>query len=136
LPYKTPKSQFCSVRPCGLVWTGTLRDSLHSPQKATGYVLPRYTSSSSLLLSNLKLSDTKVYEPQVRALLETASHFCPDVRARRDQFPIKIDENDPSPVQKCSEGIKTPPPLESQETLSSPLPSEKGTTEKVLKTFT
>jgi len=31
---------------------------------------------SSLLLSSLELSDTKVYEPQIRALLETASHFC------------------------------------------------------------
>jgi len=33
-------------------------------------------SSSSLLLSRLELSDTKVYEPQIRALLGTASHFC------------------------------------------------------------
>ena len=30
----------------------------------------------SLLLSSLELSDTKVYEPQIRALLGTASHFC------------------------------------------------------------
>ena len=33
-------------------------------------------SSSSLLLSSLELSDTKVYAPQIRALLGTASHFC------------------------------------------------------------
>jgi len=32
--------------------------------------------SSSLLLSSLELSDTKVYEPHIRALLGTASHFC------------------------------------------------------------
>ena len=32
--------------------------------------------SSSLLLSSLGLSDTQVYEPQIRALLGTASHFC------------------------------------------------------------
>ena len=31
---------------------------------------------SSVLLSSLELSDTKVYEPQTRALLGTASHFC------------------------------------------------------------
>jgi len=31
---------------------------------------------SSLLLSSLELSDTQVYEPQTRALLGTASHFC------------------------------------------------------------
>jgi len=34
----------------------------------------RIRSSSSLLLSSLELSDTKVYEPQIRALLGTASH--------------------------------------------------------------
>ena len=32
-------------------------------------------SSSSLLLSSPELSDTKVYDPQIRALLGTASHF-------------------------------------------------------------
>jgi len=31
---------------------------------------------SSLLLSSLELSDTKVYEPYIRALLGTASRFC------------------------------------------------------------
>ena len=30
----------------------------------------------SLLLSSLELSDTKDYEPYIRALLGTASHFC------------------------------------------------------------
>jgi len=33
-------------------------------------------SSSSLLLSRLELSETQVYEPYIRALLGTASHFC------------------------------------------------------------
>jgi len=32
--------------------------------------------SSSLLLSRLELSDAKVYEPEMGALLGTASHFC------------------------------------------------------------
>ena len=32
--------------------------------------------SSSLLLSSLELRDAKVYEPEMRALLGTASHFC------------------------------------------------------------
>ena len=31
---------------------------------------------SSLLLSSLELSDRKVYEPYMRALLGTAAHFC------------------------------------------------------------
>ena len=32
--------------------------------------------SSSLLLSSLKLNDTKVCEPEIAALLGNASHFC------------------------------------------------------------
>ena len=32
--------------------------------------------SLSLLLSSLELSDTNVYEPYIRALLGTGSHFC------------------------------------------------------------
>ena len=31
---------------------------------------------SSLLLSNLELSDTKVYAPEIRPRLGTAAHFC------------------------------------------------------------
>ena len=34
------------------------------------------SSSSSLLLSRLELSDTQVYQPQIRARLGTAAHFC------------------------------------------------------------
>ena len=33
-------------------------------------------SLSSFLLSSLELSDTNVYEPSIRALLGTATHFC------------------------------------------------------------
>jgi len=36
----------------------------------------RRNFSSSVLLSSLELSDTQVYEPLIRALLGTASHFC------------------------------------------------------------
>ena len=36
-------------------------------------------SSSSSLLSSLELSGTKVCEPEIRALLRTASHFCEKV---------------------------------------------------------
>ena len=35
--------------------------------------LPRMQPSSSLLLSSLELSDTKVYEPQIRARLGTTA---------------------------------------------------------------
>jgi len=45
------------------------------------YLFPDYVrgvgfSSSSLLLSSLELSDTQVCEPQIRALLGAAAHFC------------------------------------------------------------
>ena len=43
---------------------------------------------SSLLLPSLKLSDTKVYEPEIRALLETASHFCEVVVLKLRTLPI------------------------------------------------
>jgi len=45
----------------------------HAPHTRGGR---SWSSSSSLLLSSLELSDTKTYEPQIRALLGTASHFC------------------------------------------------------------
>ena len=36
-------------------------------------------SPSFPLLSGPELSDTKVYEPQMRALLGTTSHFCEEI---------------------------------------------------------
>ena len=38
---------------------------------------------SSLLLSSLELSDTKVYEPYIQALLGTAARFCQAVGGAR-----------------------------------------------------
>ena len=43
---------------------------------------------SSLLHSSLELSDTQVYEPQIRALLGTASHFCQVVFLKLRTVPI------------------------------------------------
>jgi len=40
------------------------------------HILSPSSSSSLLLLSSLKLSATKVYEPYIRARLGTAAHFC------------------------------------------------------------
>jgi len=40
----------------------------------------RASSSSSLLLSSLELSDTKVYEPYIRARLRASPRACPQVR--------------------------------------------------------
>jgi len=48
----------------------------------------RAGSSSSLLLSSLQLSDTTIYEPSVRALLGTASHFCPVVVLKLRTVPL------------------------------------------------
>ena len=52
--------------------------SFPSPRRCT----PRFFSSS-LLLSSLELSATKVYEPYTRALLGTAAHFFKAVEASR-----------------------------------------------------
>ena len=48
------------------------------PAPPVKLIRPRQVDSSfsALLLSSLELSDAKVYEPYVRALLETASDFC------------------------------------------------------------
>ena len=40
----------------------------HGVEALRSRVLGFFPSSSSLLLSSLELSDTKVYEPQIRAL--------------------------------------------------------------------
>ena len=46
------------------------------PVHYTQHLVPASTYSSSLLFSSLELSDTQVSEPEIRALLGTASHFC------------------------------------------------------------
>ena len=46
------------------------------------------SSSSSLLLSSLELSDTRGYEPYIRALLGTASHFCEAIVLKLRTVPI------------------------------------------------
>jgi len=52
-------------------------------------------SSSSLyssLLSSLELSDTKVYEPYIRARLETAAHFCKLVSTNQAETALRESE--------------------------------------------
>ena len=44
------------------------------------------SSSSSLLLSSLELSDTKVYEPYIRALLGTVQKVNPDGKRKIDVY--------------------------------------------------
>ena len=43
-----------------------------------------------LLLSSLDLSDAKVYEPEIRALLGTASQFCEEVVLKSRTVPNGI----------------------------------------------
>ena len=43
---------------------------------ASPFLMWRCSMLSSSLLSSLELSGTQVYEPQIRALLGTTSHFC------------------------------------------------------------
>ena len=60
----------------------TLTLNPHSGLQILGNAVPGGFGSrvsgllSSLLLSSLELSDTKVYGPEIRALLGTASHLC------------------------------------------------------------
>jgi len=63
--------------------------------------------SSSLLLSSLQLSDAKVYEPEIRALLGTAAHFC-EVAVLMGVRPIMFDPS-PSdePGASCSEQTRS-----------------------------
>ena len=53
---------------------GIAYETAHNARKLKWWASRQARSSS--LLSSLELSDTKVYEPQIRALLGTASHFC------------------------------------------------------------
>jgi len=50
-------------------------DDLAEYLQKTGCVWVKFLVFSYVLLSSLELSDTKVYEPSIRALLGTASHF-------------------------------------------------------------
>jgi len=57
-----------------------LRNHIRNPRarlgiRGTAGYEPLSTSFSFLQLSSLDLSDTKVYEPQIRALLGSSSHF-------------------------------------------------------------
>ena len=51
-----------------------------------------FSSSSSLLLSSLELSETKVCEPYIRARLGTAAHVCEVVVLKLRTLPIVISE--------------------------------------------
>jgi len=65
-------------------WAGTRVSP--PPRHPRGRGTPQ--TSSSLLLSSLELSDTTVYEPYIRALLGTASHFCEVVVLKLRTVPI------------------------------------------------
>ena len=47
----------------------------------------------SLLLSSLALSDTKGYEPEMRALLGTAAHFCEVVASPPNHHDDTVDSD-------------------------------------------
>ena len=93
-----PPSRFAD----GEVEEGTLvvgADGCHSAVRRWRAPL---TFSSSLLLSSLELSNTTIYEPYIRALLGTASHFCQVRRARLWWVPtgaILLSEGGESPLR-------------------------------------
>ena len=77
----------------GCPWgAGATLARTHSGGTPFRFRLPIF--SSSLLLSSLELSDTKVYEPQTRALLGTGSYFC-EVVVLKLRLPIR------SRLEKC-----------------------------------
>ena len=63
-----------------------------------------FCSSSYLLLSSLELSDTQVYEPEIRAILGTASHFCQVVVYKLLMLSVSADGDEP--VLEKSEGTE------------------------------
>ena len=66
-----PQPYTLNPQPCTLNPTpSTLNPNPQTPTQAGSFFL------SSLLLSSPELSDTQVYEPYIRALFGTASHFC------------------------------------------------------------
>jgi len=70
----------------------------HDPL-SIGEALTSPALSSDLLLSSLELSDTTIYEPQTRALLGIASHFCEVVVLKLRTVPIRYSsqiKNSPS----------------------------------------
>ena len=68
-------SQF-SQRPKDHLISCFTRDQRKLPLQPTKRSPPRPSLSLLSLLSSLELSDTKVYQPSVRAFLGTAAHFC------------------------------------------------------------
>jgi len=52
------------------------RQDLEAARVVLGVPAAQLLVVSSLLLSSLELSDTKVYEPYIRARLRTTAHFC------------------------------------------------------------
>ena len=52
---------------------------------------PARRQGPSLLLASLELSDTHVYELEVRAFLGTASHFCEGPPTTRDRLEQLFD---------------------------------------------
>ena len=58
-------------------------------------------SSSSLLLSSLELSDTKVSEPSKRARLGTAARFCEVVVLKLGTVPVRMLTRKPPPSSRA-----------------------------------
>ena len=65
-----------------------------------GYPLP-YSFRASLFLSSPEMSDTPVYEPQIRALLGTASQFCEVVGYRINPQPGPLSAQHSGDATPC-----------------------------------
>ena len=78
LAFQVPILETCWVVPCSL-GSGVAGSA---PTKYAVLLL------SSLFLPSLELSDTKVYEPSIRALLGSDPHFCGEVLLKLGAVPI------------------------------------------------
>jgi len=70
-------------------------------------VLTISSISSSLLLSSLELSDTNVYEPQIRARLGTAAPFCEVVVLKLRNVPASGAVPSPEPSPEAAFAVLT-----------------------------
>ena len=91
--------------------------------------MPRF-SFTSLLLSNLALSDRKVYEPSIRALLGTASHLYEEVFLNLESNRT-VNLNSPRVIRRGGGGTmaeRSPERRRSTSSSQAPLPTTMGAT--------
>ena len=78
-PHTGPQVEIAMTEEVGRLRGGVTKEGSDRAAKIYTFEKEVLVSSSLLLLSSLELSVTKVYEPRIRALIGTASHFWKEV---------------------------------------------------------